>query len=78
MQTHTQQAILHKFLGRVLRKCRIPREEESTTPFEEEPPRASGLVSCIRVSLRSGQYRLIPVQKDLKSSALSLIIDLDF
>lgn len=75
MPTHTHQAILHGFLIRILRGCRIPHEEETTTttPFKQGTIRGSGY---LRMSLFMGSAALFQGKDALKSSPLMFDVTL--
>lgn len=67
MQTHTHQAILHGFVTKTLRECRVPHEEESTTPFKEGTAPGPGHLR-MDVVVESGT--LFPGKDELNSSPL--------
>ena len=67
MQTHTHQTILHDFVTRTLRECRIPHERESTTPFKEGTAPGAGY---LRMDVVVGSGTLFQGKDELKSSSL--------
>ena len=67
MQTHTHQTILHEFLTRTLRECRIPHEKESSTPFKEGTAPGAGY---LRMDVVVGSGTLFRGKEEFKSSSL--------
>ncbi|CAN0540996.1 unnamed protein product, partial [Laminaria digitata] len=70
MQTHTHQALLHGFLTRTLRECRVPHEEESTAPFKEGNGSGKGSLRMDVVTDPGALYR-----ENRKYNSHSLMFD---
>ena len=67
MQTHTHQSLLHDFLTRSLRECKIPHEEETTTPFRAGAGPGPG---CLRMDVVTQHGALFRDNAAYNSSAL--------
>ena len=70
MQTHTHQALLHGFLTRTLRECRVPHEEETPSPFKEGTGNGQG---SFRMDVVTDQGALF--SENRKYNHFSLMLD---